>query len=52
VARAHGGRVDLHDNPGGGSLFRVLLPRRVKGAAEGSTAPIAAARDDAPQQQS
>jgi two-component system phosphate regulon sensor histidine kinase PhoR len=51
VARAHGGRVDLHDNPGGGSLFRVLLPRRVKGA-EGSTAPIAAARDDAPQQQS
>jgi two-component system phosphate regulon sensor histidine kinase PhoR len=27
IVRAHRGRVELHDNPGGGALFRVLLPR-------------------------
>jgi len=27
IVRAHRGRIELHDNPGGGALFRVLLPR-------------------------
>jgi signal transduction histidine kinase len=27
TVRAHQGRIDLLDNPGGGSLFRVVLPR-------------------------
>jgi two-component system OmpR family sensor kinase len=26
IARAHGGRVELMDAPGGGSIFRVVLP--------------------------
>jgi signal transduction histidine kinase len=28
IVRAHSGRLELDDNPGGGALFRVLLPRR------------------------
>jgi len=31
IVRAHSGRVELEDNPGGGSIFRVTLPRRVQG---------------------
>jgi two-component system OmpR family sensor kinase len=34
VVRAHSGRVELADNPGGGSIFRVVLPRRPKLAHE------------------
>ena len=41
VVRAHGGRVELHDNPGGGALFRVVLPRRIKGTPETSATPVA-----------
>lgn len=26
VARAHGGRVDVEDRPGGGAIFRVVVP--------------------------
>ena len=26
LAQAHGGRLELHENPGGGSVFRLLLP--------------------------
>jgi signal transduction histidine kinase len=26
IAEAHGGRVDLADAPGGGSVFRLVLP--------------------------
>jgi signal transduction histidine kinase len=26
IVRAHGGRIELGDNPGGGALFRVILP--------------------------
>jgi two-component system phosphate regulon sensor histidine kinase PhoR len=29
VVRAHSGRVELEDNPGGGSIFRVTLPRHL-----------------------
>jgi two-component system, OmpR family, phosphate regulon sensor histidine kinase PhoR len=46
TVRAHNGRVELLDNPGGGSLFRVLLPRpraaataAAVGAAESAGAP-------------
>ena len=31
VVRAHSGRVELHDNPGGGALFRIILPRYLPG---------------------
>ena len=26
VARAHGGRVEVEDRPGGGAIFRVVMP--------------------------
>ncbi len=26
IVRDHGGRVEVHDNPGGGAIFRVILP--------------------------
>jgi two-component system phosphate regulon sensor histidine kinase PhoR len=37
VVRAHGGRVELADNPGGGSIFRVTLPRPLRVPHESSS---------------
>ncbi|MDP2306917.1 MAG: HAMP domain-containing sensor histidine kinase [Pseudomonadota bacterium] len=35
IVRDHGGRIDVSENPGGGALFRVTLPR-VRGAGAGA----------------
>jgi signal transduction histidine kinase len=32
VARAHGGRVEVEDRPGGGAIFRAVLPAAASGA--------------------
>jgi signal transduction histidine kinase len=32
VARAHGGRVEVEDRPGGGSIFRAVIPAAVAAA--------------------
>jgi two-component system phosphate regulon sensor histidine kinase PhoR len=37
TVRAHGGKIELHDNPGGGSVFRVVLPRSPGAAAQPAT---------------
>lgn len=41
TVRAHNGRIELHDNPGGGSLFRVILPRSVRPIAVHDAQPTA-----------
>jgi two-component system phosphate regulon sensor histidine kinase PhoR len=47
IVRAHGGRIELHENPGGGALFRVTLPRRLSLAGTSSTmAPVRARSGD------
>ena len=33
IARAHGGTLELHDRPGGGSEFRLTVPLRAVPAA-------------------
>jgi PAS domain S-box-containing protein len=35
IAEAHGGRVDVRSEPGKGSVFAVVLPRRTRPASEG-----------------
>ena len=34
IARAHGGTLELHDRPGGGSEFRLTVPLRAVPAAD------------------
>lgn len=38
IVAAHGGRIGVEDNPGGGSTFVVILPRKPPGAGSGETA--------------
>jgi len=47
IVRAHAGKIDLHDNPGGGALFRVTLPRRLTlGNASAVLAPVRARSEE------
>jgi two-component system phosphate regulon sensor histidine kinase PhoR len=34
IARSHRGKIDLHPNPGGGTTFRLRLPRRRRGTTQ------------------
>jgi signal transduction histidine kinase len=45
VAERHGGRVEVGDAPGGGALFRVVLP--ATGAVDSAAGEASAAREAA-----